>query len=339
MRTGFTLAAVGVVATIAVVALSERPQFTSLFSTIELTQDNIDFANFLAKYGKSYGTKEEFEFRFRQYSQNMAVIRGENSKNDNTFTLSANKFSDYTRDEYRRMLGYKRSNANGGLVKQFPTDNLADSINWVEKGAVTPVKDQGQCGSCWAFSSTGALEGAHFVKTGELVSLSEQQLVDCARTEDMAGCDGGDMYAAFVWVESNPLETEADYPYTAVDGKCVQNAKIAVVQATDASKVTPNSADQLKAALNHGPVSVAIEADTLVFQFYSSGVLNSKACGTNLDHGVLAVGYGTEKGQDYYLVKNSWGGSWGIKGYLKVAIVEGKGICGIQMEPVYTATN
>lgn len=212
MRTGFTLAAVGVVATIAVVALSERPQFTSLFSTFELSQDNIDFANFLAKHGKSYGTKEEFEFRFRQYSKNMAAIRGENSKNDNTFTLTANKFADYTREEYRRMLGYKRSNSNAA-VKTFSTENLADSINWVEKGAVTGVKDQGQCGSCWAFSSTGALEGAHFVKTGTLVSLSEQQLVDCARTEDMQGCDGGDMYAAFVWAEKNGMDTEADYPY------------------------------------------------------------------------------------------------------------------------------
>lgn len=337
MRTGFTLAAVGVVATIAVVALSERPQFTSLFSTFELTQDNIDFANFLAKHGKSYGTKEEFEFRFRQYSQNMAIIRGENSKNDNTFALAANKFTDYTRDEYRRMLGYKRSSVDN--IKVFDTENLRDEVNWVTEGAVTPVKDQGQCGSCWAFSATGALEGAHFVQTKNLVSLSEQQLVDCARTEDMQGCDGGDMYAAFEWAEANPLETEATYPYKGVDGKCQAAPGKGVVKATKALKVTPNTAAQLKAALNQSPISVAIEADTLVFQFYSKGVLNSKSCGTSLDHGVLAVGYGVENGQEYYLVKNSWGSSWGQKGYLKIAIVDGAGICGIQMEPVFAETN
>jgi len=338
MRTGFTLAVVGVVATVAVIALSERPQFTSLFSTMELTQDNVDFANFVAKYGKSYATKEEFQFRFDQYLRNMEVIRGENSRNENTFSLGANKFTDYTREEYRRLLGYKSSAANGD-VKYLSAAEAPESIDWRSKGAVTGVKDQGQCGSCWSFSATGALEGAHFIKTGQLISLSEQQLVDCSRDLGNEGCNGGEMYLAFQYAQSNAMDTEADYPYKGVDGTCEASKKQGKFKATGFTRVPKNKKDQLKAAIAQGPVSVAIEADTMVFQFYSGGILNSKSCGTNLDHGVLAVGYGTQNGQDYYIVKNSWGSSWGSKGYINIAAVDGAGICGIQMDAVYPSTD
>lgn len=203
---------------------------------------------------------------------------------------------------------------------------------------MNPVKDQGQCGSCWAFSAIGALEGAYAIKSGKLLSFSEQQLVDCAKGDVYGsdGCNGGDMAGAMTYAESFGLELEGDYAYTAMDGNCAYNK--ALVQATPVShvEVTPNSSDALKAAIALGPVSVAIEADTFVFQFYSGGILNSKACGTNLDHGVVAVGYGVDgSGKAYYIVRNSWGPSWGLGGYINIAIVAGAGICGIQMEPVY----
>jgi hypothetical protein len=142
MKKGFTLAVVGVAATVAVIALSEQPKFTSLFSTIEVSQDNVEFANFLARYGKSYGTKEEFQFRYEQYLKNIAVIRNENARNENTFSLGANKFTDYTRDEYRRLLGYKAS-ANPGDVLFLDAAQIPSSVDWRSQGAVTPVKDQG----------------------------------------------------------------------------------------------------------------------------------------------------------------------------------------------------
>ena len=335
MRKGFaiTLAVVGTVAAVAVLALQDTPSYTSLFN-MEVTQDNVDFANYLAKYGKSYGTKEEFQFRFEQYKRNVEMMALHNTNGDNTFTLAPNKFADYTPSEYRRLLGYKRGSKANAKYATFDLSAIPDAIDWRSKGGVTPVKDQGQCGSCWAFSSTGALEGRDFAANGVLNSYSEQQLVDCDLDQN-EGCNGGDMGLAFQYAAKNPLETEGDYPYKGVDQSCKYDAKKAKSNNKDAVNVKPNSAADLKAAIAEGPVSVAIEADTLVFQFYSGGILNSKSCGTNLDHGVLAVGYGTQGGKDFYIVKNSWGASWGENGYLKIAVVDGAGICGIQMEPVY----
>jgi len=207
-------------------------------------------------------------------------------------------------------------------------------MDWRKKGAVTPVKDQGQCGSCWAFSTTGSTEGAHQIATGKLVGLSEQQLVDCSSAQGNQGCNGGLMDQAFQYIISNPgIASEEAYPYTAQDGTCNTAAK-SVTMITGYTDVTSGDEGALMKAVNVGPVSVAIEADQSCFQFYSGGVLNDPTCGTQLDHGVLAVGYGTLSGQDYWIVKNSWGTSWGVEsGYVFIA----KGIdeCGIATENSY----
>ena len=222
----------------------------------------------------------------------------------------------------------------------------AETVNWVDAGAVTPVKDQGQCGSCWAFSSTGSLEGAHFVATGELLSFSEQQLVDCAgiRYGNM-GCNGGLQTYAYNYYEAgHNAMLESEYPYTSgttlKSGSCEYDASSATgVAVTDYTNVTPNSQSQMKAALQQGPLAVAIEADKFVFQTYKSGVLSSSKCGTNLDHAVLAVGYGSEDGQDYWLVKNSWNTTWGDQGYIKLAMDDSSGTCGVQEDPQLPVSN
>lgn len=230
---------------------------------------------------------------------------------------------------------------------ELTTVSVPDSVDWVTAGAVTPVKNQGQCGSCWSFSTTGALEGAFFIKTGTLDSFSEQQLVDCDTRKnggkDM-GCNGGLMDNAFAWIEKNGgLCTETEYPYksgtTKTGGSCDTSCE--VVKGSEVKAfvdVKPSSDEAMMTALSQQPVSIAIQADQKSFQLYKSGVFTD-SCGTGLDHGVLAVGYGTMSGKDYYRVKNSWGETWGDNGYIYMGrgteFNSGKGQCGMLMQASY----
>merc|ERR1712187_196323 len=216
-------------------------------------------------------------------------------------------------------------------VHEYNGEELAATIDWTTQGAVTPVKNQGQCGSCWAFSTTGSTEGAWEIATGNLVSLSEQQLVDCDTVD--AGCNGGLMDNGFRFFESNSACTEQSYPYKASDGTCKQSGcTVGIPQGGVTGYRDVSGETALASAVEQQPVSVAIEADQASFQLYSSGVMTS-SCGTQLDHGVLAVGYGTDGGNQYWKVKNSWGASWGENGYIRM--VRGQNQCGIGNQPSY----
>jgi C1A family cysteine protease len=283
----------------------------------------------------------------QNFANNDDIISQHNAS-PSTFQLGHNQFSHLSLEEWREYvkLGLKRDTApQTTFIHKAPVDASAvpASIDWVSKGAVTGVKDQGQCGSCWSFSTTGALEGAYEIKYGTLKSFSEQNFVDCDTREnggsDM-GCHGGLMDNAFDWAKKwGGVCTEADYPYTSgttkergtCNTKCSKDAKVAPKSHTDVQK---NSDSALMSALAQQPVSVAIEADQSAFQLYKSGVFTAP-CGTNLDHGVLAVGYGTQNGQDYYKVKNSWGTSWGEDGYILLArgVSQKEGQCGILSGP------
>ena len=312
----FRSAGVAALAALGLVAVNySASEGSQLFLSERITEEEMMYMKYVTEYGKSYGTKAEFEFRLDQFKQSMVKMAAHNTDNAAQSTVGLNQFSDWTDAEYKRLLGFKGKTT--GEAEVLDTSNLADGVNWVTKGAVTAVKNQGQCGSCWAFSTTGAVEGAMFLSTGTLQSYSEQQLVDCSKQNN--GCNGGLMDYAFQYIETSPLMQEGDYQYTARDGSCkyVQSKGVGKVKAyKDVSVDTSGS--QLKAALAKGPVSVAIEADQFAFQGYTGGVITS-GCGSNLDHGVLAVGYGTDAGQDYFLVKNSWGASWGVNGYVKIA--------------------
>jgi len=328
MRTQSTVAGLGAAAALAVIALNyQAPAGTQLFSSELMTAEDHEFIRYVAKYGKSYGTKAEFEFRSATFKQTLAKMAEHNSQNGQTSTVGINQFSDKTEAEMSRMLGYKAPVNKTHNVRVLPTDDLPNDIDWNSKGAVTPVKNQGQCGSCWAFSTTGSVEGAEFIATGNLKSYSEQQLVDCSGSYGNMGCNGGLMDNAFQYIEAKGIELESAYPYTAYQSTCAYDGSKTEGKVAAFVDVTPGSPDQLKAALAVGPVSVAIEADQFAFQGYTGGII-TKGCGQSLDHGVLAVGFGTESGQDYFLVKNSWGASWGVDGYVKIG-AGSSNVCGI----------
>ena len=291
------------------------------------------FNQHMTEQGLSFATIEEYHARRQIFAKKDRFINEHNAQNE-TFELGHNKFSTWTDAEYKAILG-GRQGPQKNVVALSETND--DSVDWRTKGAVNPVKDQARCGSCWAFSAIAALEGSHAINTGELVSMSEQQVVSCDTVSE--GCNGGWQYAAFEYLEATADETESDYPYSSgggATGKCSPDTSKEKYFVDNYTNVPANSVSQLKAAIAKQPVSVTIEADTLVFQLYRGGVLTSTACGTNLDHAVAAVGYGTDAtAGDYYIVRNSWGGSWGEKGYIRIAAVDGEGICGIQMDSLY----
>jgi cathepsin L len=287
------------------------------------------FETFKRQYGKTYNDQHDEQFRKQVFIQNLQMIREHNEAAQHSYTLAMNKFGDLTFDEFHTKYTGYRGVRNQYIRSQNYADlsdvKVADSVDWVAAGAVTGVKDQGQCGSCWAFSSTGSLEGAWFVAKGQLISLSEQELMDCSKSEGNGSCEGGWMDSAFEYVIQNKgICTEASYPYLMQD-ESTCNTCTNVVSISSYSDVAQTEADLL-AAVNKQPVSVAIEADQQAFQFYSSGVLTG-TCGQSLDHGVLVVGYGTLDGTDYWKVKNSWGTTWGMNGY--VLIERGIDQCGI----------
>ena len=278
-----------------------------------------EFNKFVKQYNKSYETIIQRYNAYFTFQTNYNFIEN----HEFSFEIKMNEFGDIRPEEFhsnRKGFSLPHSGYNKTLTScssfKSNTTTLPDSVDWREHGVVTPVKNQGQCGSCWSFSATGAMEGAWAIQTGELISLSEQQLIDCSIAYGDLGCNGGLMDNAFKYAIDHGMCSEDQDPYEAASDHCINCDTVATFD--NCVDVTNYNQIHLKEAVSRGPVSVAIEADTTAFQFYSSGIITGSACGNNLDHGVLIVGYGEEDGVMYWLVKNSWGTSWGDNGYVKI---------------------
>lgn len=295
----------------------------------------------MTQYNKKY-THDVFFERYNVFKANLDFIEQHNSGNF-SYSVGMNQFGDLTATEFAALhTGYRHIDNAYLRSKNAPQERRPHAnpatVDW-RPTAVTGVKNQGQCGSCWSFSTTGAIEGAWKIKGNSLVSLSEQQLVDCSSAQGNQGCNGGWMDSAFQYVMKNGgITGETDYVYTAKQGTCAAANKPIRAKITSFKDVTVNSDASLETAVALNPVSVALEADKSSFQFYTQGVYSDPQCGTTLDHAVLVVGYGLQGSTKYWIVKNSWGTSWGASGYIMIArgtTNGGKGVCGINSAPSY----
>jgi cathepsin L len=295
---------------------------------------------FKAAHGKFYSVSEE-SYRRAIWEKNVKFVESHNAQHSlgkKSFSVKMNKFGDMTNQEFvAQMNGFNKTRtmvqSNEGSKYLAPANvKIPDSVDWRTQGYVTPIKDQGQCGSCWAFSAIASLEGQHFKASKSLTSLSEQNLVDCSRKFGNMGCDGGLMDQAFQYIKANKgIDTEDSYPYTAEDGRCKFKPTTVGATCTGFTDITSGDEDALANAIaTIGPISVAIDASQDSFQFYSKGIYSDENCSSQeLDHGVTAVGYGTQgSGKDFYIVKNSWGTSWGDQGYIMMARNQDN-MCGI----------
>ena len=309
-------------------------------------EEDFAFMRYLANHSKSYSTLEEFNLRFacfRRVNQELEELNapGSSSFHDHNF------LSDWTAEEKTRILGLRKLSPKE-TATTFDASSVVGipaSVNWVTAGNyVNPIQDQGNCGSCWAFSAVAAMESAHAIFHGALLKLSEQNLVSCSTLQGNLGCNGGDYPYAWNYTRNHPLESEVNYPYTSgttgKTGTCTYDSTKGIMSATSYTNVGTTTTE-IKTAIAQQPQSVGIEADTTYFQSYSSGVLTSAAkCGTTMDHAVVAVGYGTDPTYGgYYIVRNSWGTSWGMNGYVNIGQAVAPGICGINQDVDFPTVN
>nr|AWM30702.1 cathepsin S [Rachycentron canadum] len=294
-------------------------------------------------HGKKYRDEVEDVRRRELWEKNLMLITMHNleaSMGLHTYDLSMNFMGDLTQEEIMQSFATLTPPTD---IQRAPSPfegttgaDVPDTMDWREKGCVTKVKMQGACGSCWAFSAAGALEGQLAKKTGKLVDLSPQNLVDCSGKYGNHGCNGGYMHRAFQYVIDNQgIDSDASYPYKGKLQQCLYNPMYRAANCSTYSFLPQGSEDALKQAVGTiGPISVAIDATRPLFTFYRSGVYNDPSCSQKVNHGVLAVGYGTLNGQDYWLVKNSWGTSFGDQGYIRMSRNKNNQ-CGIALFPCY----
>ncbi|KAG6756124.1 hypothetical protein POTOM_039546 [Populus tomentosa] len=309
----------------------EHPIVVNDFGELVSEESIIEiFRQWRDRHQKVYEHAAESEKRYRNFKRNLKYIIEKTGKKTAALghRVGLNKFADLSNEEFKELYLSKvkkpinkRSIARDWRQSNLQTCDAPSSLDWRKKGVVTAVKDQGDCGSCWSFSTTGAIEGINAIVSGDLISLSEQELVDCDTTN--YGCEGGYMDYAFEWVINNGgIDTEANYPYTGVDGTCnTTKEEIKVVSIEGYTDVDETDSALLCATVQQ-PISVGMDGSALDFQLYTGGIYDGDCSDdpNDIDHAVLVVGYGSENGEDYWIVKNSWGTEWGMEGSLTTAL-------------------
>jgi len=338
----YIVAAIALLGAIAGVAAAYQynTDSTTLISSANLLSDL--FSQWKLAHDKSYASVEEEAHKFQVFQDNYLFIVNWNADKTHRSTVGLNQFADLNTVEFGALMNClspkKSHNANvsAPTVDVRTLQNLPNTMNWQQAGAVTGVKNQGDCGSCWSFSTTGGLEGLNFINSGNLLSFSEQQLVDCSSSYGNNGCNGGLPDYAYEYSAANGNELESVYPYQGVQGQCQYNQGSAYGVTSQHVDVAQDNPTALAQAVTVNPVSIGIEADQPVFQLYTGGVIDGASCGTSVDHAVLVVGY--DLTNQYWYVKNSWGATWGVSGYVSIAMDQSSspaGVCGIYSMPSY----
>jgi C1A family cysteine protease len=299
------------------------------------------FAQFIQSFNKQY-SDFELQTRFFIFKDNAMKIFNHNSLNL-TFKLDINEFADYNEEDMKKLRNYnvsltsKKTHYCDDYERRGNT--IFESIDWSHTFS-TPIKNQNQCGSCWAFATVESVESALAINGYPLTQLSPQELVDCTFSYGNYGCNGGFMDKALAFIIENGICTDDEYPYMTNEGSCKPCSSILSI--SGCQYLPPNDQNILKEVVSIQPVIVAIEADSSNFQFYSSGIIDTVFCGTDLNHAVVIVGYGEEYGTKYWLVRNSWGEQWGENGYVRILRTDSSddpGICGIAMYPMIPIVN
>ena len=319
------------------IALSAYNMYSKSYSPLNADDDMKAFNHWMMKNGKSYGNDDEKGYRFGQFLKNKKTVESNQSE---SFSLALNQFADLSSEEFAKTyLGLnKQSNLLNARVKNYKSlthIEAPNQVDWVSKGMVSPVQNQGACGSCWAFSATAALESHHAINDGKLQKFSEQALVDCSTSYGNMGCNGGLMDAAFQYAADKGMALESQYPYQGQDGQCQANNGSKTLEKVNKDYAdVPRSNQDLVNAISQQPVSVAVAANALML--YDGGIFDDWSCGTGLNHGIVAVGYGEEAGKKFYKVRNSWGEGWGEQGYVRFERKNsGTGMCGITLMASY----